>query len=255
MSYDKHTWETGQIITATDMNHIEDGIENLDSQINDSNTGINKTLTDLDDQINNNTTGIDKVLTDLNNQVNGTSGISDSLNSLNTQINGTNGITSQISDMEDDIDSIQNTLLNGIKFGGIFFTAQDIPTEPYFGEVIGKICYILDDNGTYKVLSGYSDTSRSIEIYCHQDVDSEFYSCQLIPPSSTHIFVAFIPNSTISDYGNLVFSGEISNTTIDIEDSSEGEGTDSTATTITVQGRLISGIGNILFTYNPTQQV
>jgi len=31
------------------MNHIEDGIENLDSQINDSNTGINKTLTDLDD--------------------------------------------------------------------------------------------------------------------------------------------------------------------------------------------------------------
>lgn len=235
MSYIKKTWETGQTITATDMNHIEDGILNIDTQINGTN-------------------GISITLNNINDQINGNSGISSTLSSINTQINGTNGITSQISDMEDDIDSIQNTLLNGIKFGGIFFTAQDIPTEPYFGEVIGKICYILDDNGTYKVLSGTSDTSRSIEIYCYQDVDSEFYSCQLIPPSSTHIFVAFIPSSTISDYGNLVFSGEISNTTIDIEDSTENsDGT--TATTITVQGRLISGIGNILFTYNPTQQV
>ena len=48
MSYIKKTWETGQIITATDMNHIEDGILNIDTQINGTN-GISITLNNIND--------------------------------------------------------------------------------------------------------------------------------------------------------------------------------------------------------------
>ena len=47
MSYDKKTWVTGEVITATAMNHIEDGIASITSEVaaaHGQDTASNNTL-------------------------------------------------------------------------------------------------------------------------------------------------------------------------------------------------------------------
>ena len=225
MSYIKKTWETGQIITATDMNHIEDGILNIDTQINSTN-------------------GISITLNNINDQINGNGGISSQITTLNGQIST---INDRLDDVEDNIDSIENSILNGVRFGGINFSSVDVPTTGYPSVEIGEVRYIQENNGSYYILP--DDDSMKVYIWCYKNVTSEFYGGNIIPPTNTHIFMAFVPSNTVYDSGTLSFSGEMSTTPTTIIVPAEGDdGSDSTST-----GYIMNGIGNILFTYTAQQ--
>lgn len=55
MAYTKHTWETGELITATKMNNIEEGIEqcalnNIGGAISDDGTGLVITFAGSDEE-------------------------------------------------------------------------------------------------------------------------------------------------------------------------------------------------------------
>ena len=52
MSYDKQTWQTGEVITAQKLNHIEGGIEEADNILfieEGTNTVLNKTFKEIQD--------------------------------------------------------------------------------------------------------------------------------------------------------------------------------------------------------------
>lgn len=47
MAYDKHTWSTGEVITAARLNNIEDGIKDHDNNITSIDNSITNILTDI----------------------------------------------------------------------------------------------------------------------------------------------------------------------------------------------------------------
>lgn len=51
MAYDKHTWISGETITATELNDMESGIENNSERLDELTATVNKNTTDIDGKL------------------------------------------------------------------------------------------------------------------------------------------------------------------------------------------------------------
>lgn len=51
MAYDKHTWISGETITATELNDMESGIENNSERLDELTETVNKNTTDIDGKL------------------------------------------------------------------------------------------------------------------------------------------------------------------------------------------------------------